>query len=301
MSNSSKKLNVPVFTSTKQSTLMIWASRFAALCATLAFIPFCCAEETYSFGILPQRTPLLTAQYWNPILDWISRRSGVPLDIKIAQTGGLSGEAVKNGEYDFVYSNHQFKPSARSQGYSVILRKDTPDIFGAIVVMDNSSVKTVKDLTGKTIAFANQNGFTGYTVQMDYFTQQGIQVIPAFGGNQDGALGQLKLGSAEAAGVNTSILESYQAREKVNFRVIWKSKPFRDLAISAHIRVPKKVIASIRQAFVDIDSDPEGRKILEASAHFTGESTPPKFLLATQNDYKAYLDFYRHNQFHGAD
>ncbi|MEO5345390.1 MAG: phosphate/phosphite/phosphonate ABC transporter substrate-binding protein [Magnetococcus sp. YQC-9] len=259
------------------------------------------AEETYSFGVLPQRSPLLTAQYWNPILDWVSHRSGVNLDIKIAQSGGQSGDAVRRGEYDFVYSNHQFKPTAAAQGYTVILRRNAPDIMGALVVLDSSPIQSARDLEGKTVAFANPHGFTGFTVQMDYLAQQGIQVTQSFGGNQEGALKQMIIGSAAAAGVNSSILAGYETREKVRFRVVWQSKPYRDLAISAHSRVPNSVVEAVRLAFLELNEDAEGVKILEASERLVGESTSIRFLRASQQDCQDYLEFYRHNVFHDAD
>lgn len=259
------------------------------------------AAETYSFGVLPQRTPLMIAQYWNPILDWVARRSGVALDIKIAKSGGAAGDAVRNGEYDFAYSNHQFKPSTMPQGYKVILRREVPEIQGALVVLDSSPIKAVKDLSEKTVVFANPHGFTGYTVQMDYLVSEGIGVTPTFGGNQDGALAQLRLGSADAAGVNVAILSSYEKREGIRVRKIWTSKPYPDLAISAHPRVPQKIVEAVRRAFVAMVTDPEGKKILEASAQLVGEAKAAPFISATQKDYEDYLDFYLHNQFHGAD
>jgi len=44
------------------------------------------AEEPLAFGVLNQRSALLTAQYWNPILAYVSARSGVPLRLKMGRT-----------------------------------------------------------------------------------------------------------------------------------------------------------------------------------------------------------------------
>ena len=35
----------------------------------------------FSFGVISQRSPLLSAQFWNPILRYVSDRSGVPLEL----------------------------------------------------------------------------------------------------------------------------------------------------------------------------------------------------------------------------
>ena len=44
------------------------------------------AEKTHLFNVLNQRSVALTAQYWNPILTYVSQKSGVPLELRLAKT-----------------------------------------------------------------------------------------------------------------------------------------------------------------------------------------------------------------------
>ena len=39
-----------------------------------------------SFGVLNQRSVQLTAEYWNPILQYVSKKSGVTLNLKMGKT-----------------------------------------------------------------------------------------------------------------------------------------------------------------------------------------------------------------------
>ena len=55
--------------------------------------------ETYSFGVLSQRSAVLTAQYWNPILDYVKRKTGIDLQLKLARTAPESNDATERGEY----------------------------------------------------------------------------------------------------------------------------------------------------------------------------------------------------------
>ena len=43
--------------------------------------------QPLSFGVIIWRSPILTAQFWNPIIRYVSEKSGVPLQLKVAQTG----------------------------------------------------------------------------------------------------------------------------------------------------------------------------------------------------------------------
>lgn len=256
--------------------------------------------EGYSFGTLTQRSPVLMAQYWNPLLDYVSRRSGVSLTLKVAATGDQSSDATVRGEYDFVYSNHQFKPSAAGQGYVVILRPLAPDITGQIVTLEESPIRTLKDLEGKTVGFANSQAFAGYTVPMDRLVRQGIAVEAVFGGSQEGIMAQLVAGGVVAAGVNGVVMRDYAARENLRYRILWQSAAFPDLAISAHPRVPRAAVEAVRKAFAGMSADPEGRRVLEASAKLIKQNPPYGFAQAQQSDYRAYADFYRHSVFKGA-
>jgi phosphonate transport system substrate-binding protein len=259
------------------------------------------AQEVYSFGPANQRSPALMAQYWNPILAYISRRSGISLELKVAVTGDQSSVATVRGDYDFVYNNHQFKPSAASQGYTVILRPRAPDISGQIVTLEESPIRTLRELTGRTVGFANPQGFTGYTVQMDELTRQGIDVVPTFGGSQQGIMAQLKAGNVIAVGVNSTVMREFADREHLRYRVLWQSPPYHDLAISVHPRVPARVVAAVRKAFAEMTDDTEGQQILEASARVINQKPPYGFQMATPKDYQAYVDFYKRSVFKGAD
>jgi len=263
-------------------------------------LPLQAAEPDYSFCPVTQRSPVLTAQYWNPILDYVSRRTGATLNLKVAATGDQSSDATVRGECDFVYSNHQFKPSAVAQGYAVILRPKAQEISGQIVTLEASPIRTLRELAGKTVGFANSQAFAGYTVPMDQLVRQGIDVDPVFGGSQEGIMAQLMAGSVVAAGVNGTIMRDFAAREKLRYRVLWQSRSFPDLAVSVHPRVPRPAADRVRKAFATMTADAEGMAILEASAKLIKQSPPYGFVPATQRDYQGYLDFYRHSVFKGA-
>lgn len=250
------------------------------------------AGETYSFGVLPQRSAVLTAQYWNPILDHAGKQAGVTLSLKVARTAPESKEAVARGDYDFVYSNHFFEPQITS-GYQVILRPLDEAISGQIVTLDTAPIKTLKDLGGKEVGFPSAAAFVGYLVPMDHLLRQKIEVTPVFGGNQEGIMGQLKVGRVAAAGVNSQVMKAYAAREGVKYRVLWESGGFFNIPIAVHPRVPRAVAEAVRKAIDAMDQEPEGRKVLEASAQAVGQKPPYGFRASGPADYRNYTDFYK--------
>lgn len=144
------------------------------------------AAESYSFGVLSQRSAVLTAQYWNPVLEYLSRRIGADLLLKVARTAPESNTATAKGEYDFVYSNTIFQPAMMGADYQVILRPRAEAIAGQIVTLADSPIRRLKDLEGREVGFPSLAAFVGYAVPMDQLLREGIRVTPVFGGNQEG-------------------------------------------------------------------------------------------------------------------
>ena len=78
----------------------------------------------------------------------------------------------------------------------------------------------------------------------------GVQVEEMFGGNQEGTLAQLKAKRVEAGAVNSRFLAQYAEREHVQFREIYVSEGFPDLAVIAHPRVPAATVERVRRALL---------------------------------------------------
>ncbi|MBI3523882.1 MAG: phosphate/phosphite/phosphonate ABC transporter substrate-binding protein [Betaproteobacteria bacterium] len=271
----------------------------ATCCCTLALRPAQAASppspalDTYTFGVFPQRSALLTALYWNPILGYVSRHTGIRLDLKIARSAVESDQAAAKGEYDFVYSNTIFQPAIARNNYRVFLRARDASITSQIVTLNDSPIQTLQDLAGKPVGFPSQAAFAGYAVAMDRLRRMGIAVIPQFGGNEEGIMAQLKVGKVAAAGVNSQVMRTFASRSNLRYRVLWESGGYPNYPIAAHPRVPLSVVQAVQMTLHDMDHNPEGEKILQASAQVIGLQPPYGFRVSSSADYRNYSDFYR--------
>jgi phosphonate transport system substrate-binding protein len=250
-------------------------------------------EKVYSFGVLNQRSVILTAQYWNPILKYVSERSGVPLQLKMGKTAPETSAMTGRGEFDFVYSNHIFTPANQPAGYRVIARPMETAIRGQIVTLVDSPIHDIKDLDGREVGFPSPAAFVGYAVPMNALLQAGVSIRPVFAGNQEGIMGQLKAGRVIAAGVNSELMEDYAKREGFRYRALWTSESYLNLPVSAHPSVPPDKVKAVREALLGMAKDPAGLKILEASAALVKQDPPYGFVAAEDRDYENYLKYYR--------
>jgi phosphonate transport system substrate-binding protein len=249
-------------------------------------------EKALGFHVLNQRTIALTAQYWNPILTYVSTKSGVPLELKLAKTAHDGNANAEKGMYDFLYTNHFFTPERDRLGYKVIARPAGPGIQAQIVVPADSPVQKLEDLNGKDVAFVSKDGFTGYWLPFDALLKANVKVNALLTGNQEASSAQLKVKKVAAAGVNSKVMALYANREAFEYRVLWTSDVYHDLCIMANPKVASDKVAAVRKAFVGMSADPEGRKILEEGAALFKSKGELGFVAAENRDYDNYRKFY---------
>ena len=264
------------------------------LALTVAATAAARAEEPrpLTFGVINQRSPILTAEYWNPILDYVSARAGVVLELRIGRSAPETVEMAERGELDFIYANNLFSPDKLALGFRVIARPDTASILGQIVVLEDSPLRSLADLQGREVVFPSRVAFVGYQVCGDALVRAGVTVKALFAGNQEGAMAQLKAGGAEAAAVNASVLADFARREGLKTRTLWSSPQFPDIPVLVAPTIAEPVALAVRTALAGMADTAEGREVLARAARAAG-SKPVGFVAATDADYEPYRAFYR--------
>jgi hypothetical protein len=86
------------------------------------------AAPTYQFSPVNQYNVQVTAAFWNPIMEYVSQRSGVTLRLKIGRTSADTTAFVLAQEVDFAFTNHLFSPERERMGWRVLARRDAPPV-----------------------------------------------------------------------------------------------------------------------------------------------------------------------------
>jgi ABC-type phosphate/phosphonate transport system substrate-binding protein len=247
----------------------------------------------YNFSPVNQQSLQVSAGFWNPILAYVSAKSGVELNLRLGRTSADTTAHVLAQEVDFAFTNHLFSPERAKLGWRVFGRRDAPPIRAQIVTAADGPVKTLAELANQEVAFPGPEAFIAYKVPYAHLINAGVAVKVVFGGNMDGAFGQLFSGTVKAVGANSQLVEGFAQREKKLFHVLWSSGPFYDLALMASPRVPDADLQAVAKAFFDMHRDPEGRAILETARELIGAPAPVVFVPAVEADYQGYRQFYR--------
>mgnify|MGYP000701065625 CR=1 FL=1 len=247
----------------------------------------------YNFSPVNQYDINLTAAYWNPIIAYVSEKSGVKLNLKIGRTSADTTSYVLAKEVEFVFSNHLFSPEREQLGWKVFGRRNTPALQGQIVVPVDSPITDMAQLKGQEVAFAGPEAFVIYKVPYAHLLSKNIDVKVVFAGNQNASFAQLFAGKVVASGANSLLVDGYTRREGKKFRVLWSSEQFQDLALMVSGKVPEADARKVANAFLDMYKDPKGRDILHQASKEVGLPNDAYFIAASVADYAAYKRFYQ--------
>ena len=250
-------------------------------------------QTTYNFSPVNQYDINLTAAYWNPIIAYVSEKSGVKLNLKIGRTSADTTSYVLAKEVEFVFSNHLFSPDREKLGWKVFGRRNTPALQGQIVVPADSPITELAQLRGQEVSFAGPEAFVVYKVPYANLLSKNIDVKVVFAGNQNAAFAQLFSGKVVASGGNSQLVEGYTRREGKKFRVLWSSEPYQDLALMVSSKVPEADARKVAAAFVEMYNDPKGRDILHQASKEVGLPNDSYFVAASAADYASYKRFYQ--------
>jgi phosphonate transport system substrate-binding protein len=196
-------------------------------------------------------------------------------------------------EVEFVFSNHLFSPERDALGWKVFGRRNAPELRGQIAVPADSPITRLEELKGQEVAFAGPEAFIGYKVPYAHLLSRGVDVKVVFGGNQNAAIAQMFAGKARAVGSNSMLIDGYANRENKQFRILWTSEGYHDLALMASSKVPEKDVRAVAAAFIGMSKDPRGRDILHRASREVGLDADAHFVPASGADYAPYRRFYQ--------
>lgn len=267
------------------------------LCTALLLLVWACsvpaAGEPLRVAVINLRSATLTAQYWNPILDYVGRRSGIPLQLQVGRSQAETVEMINRGDADLVVSGTIFSPQAQTVGYRVVARTAGPPVQGQIVVARNSPLKAFRDIAGKEVGFSSRSVFIAYALPMNEILRTGIEIQPSFAGNQEGVMGQLASGRIQAAAVHSQVMREFSEREGFAYRVLWSSEKYMTWPVAVHPRLPAAQVAMLQAALLGMQDDPEGQRLLATCAAVIKQQPPYGFVAAAERDYDNYRRFYK--------
>ena len=241
----------------------------AILGLSLVFFQFCSSahaeQKTLTVGVVPQFEASRTTKIWQPILERISQSSGVQLQLKASSNIPEFEKQFAAGKFDFAYMNpYHMIVANKKQGYVPLVRDVGRNLYGIIVVRKDSTVESVKDLNGKTVAFPAPNALGAALMPRAEFNNKfDIKVKELYVKSHGSVYLNVLLGEADAGGGVQKTLSQQSEDIKNQLRVLYKTEEVPPHPFVVHPRIDKSTRSKITAAFLDLGSSNPGNEMLK--------------------------------------
>lgn len=217
----------------------------------------------YTLSVVPFQLPLATHKDWMPIVDHLSKRLNVDIELRVYRAFSEFESELFQGIPDFAFVGPYLQVIAhKRQGYIPLVRSSQL-LKGILVVPRDSPLKTVKDLEGKVIAFPSPNSLAASLYIRALLSQQErLRFTPRYLDSHNDVYRHVILGQTDAGGGIRLTLSHQPADVQAKLRILYETPPMVPHPLSAHPRVPPDVRAAMTQAVLDLEKTPGGKDLL---------------------------------------
>lgn len=222
-------------------------------------------KHTFSFGIVPQQSATVLAKKWLPIFRYLNKKTGHKFVFKTNKTIPEFENNLLGKKYDFAYMNpYHYTVFHKKSGYKAILKQGQKQIKGILVAHKNSRIDSLADLNNQTVAFPAPAAFAATVIPKSTMKSQDINVTSQYVSSHESVYKNVAYGNFVAGGGIERTFANTPKEITDNLKVFWRSKGYTPHAIAFTGDIPQSVVDKVINAFLEMNSDEEGEKLLES-------------------------------------
>lgn len=238
------------------------------------------------FGVVPLESPATMFKKFSPLVEYLSRKLGSPVDLRIAvDFEGAIRDIGQNITQLCYMTPSTFIEASKKYGVRVLakaLREGKPYHHAVIITRMDSDLKTLEDLKGRTFAFGDKRSTSSHIIPRAMLKQAGIDLSDLkyynYLGHHDDVVKAVLKGDFDAGAVMESV--AYKFKDK-GIRFLKFSDDIPEFNICYNPSISGADLSIIKSALISLrDTDPESATILKSiDESYTG------FTEAKDSDY----------------
>lgn len=243
--------------------LVIWATPFS-LCVAQGGETSRPGE--LRFGSVAMDIPAEMYRRLTPLTQYLSAALGRPVTLKLSPNMAAAIDDVARGEVDITYLTPVAYIDSHARGSTRVVAKTVTHGKSSfrlmIVVREDSPIRRVQDLKGKTFAFGDKAALlqravvVGAGMPLERLTEY------QFLGHYDNIARGVSSGDFDAGILKDTTAFKWQRR---GLRILYSSPELPPYNIAVSSKVDDKLFAQIQQAFLRLDiNNPKHRRVIEA-------------------------------------
>jgi phosphonate transport system substrate-binding protein len=228
-------------------------------------------KRIVKFGVISRYNPRIMYKNYQPIMDYLTENTPFKFELKLGGTYLDTLNFLAEGKVDVASLGAVTYLEAHKKFRAVpILRPlnhNGEALYHSItIVRRDSAIKELKDLKGKSFAFASIRSTSGNLFPRYYLAKSGIHLKDLKNyvnlGHHDSVARAVLKGEFDAGAVKDVVANKYKIK---GLKFIFYSDPIPSVPIVVRKDTPPEVVEAIKKAFLAIDiNDPDTKKMMES-------------------------------------
>ncbi len=227
-------------------------------------------QEALTLGVHPYLPATELVQRFTPLVDYLSQQTKQAVRLRISKNYQEHIDETGKDRLDIVFLG----PASYVRMVSVYGKKPIlarleiegkPFFRGAIVIREDSPLRSLADLRGRRFAFGDPLSTMSHLVPRYTLWKAGVdtQDLASFeylDSHHNVALGVL-VGDFDAGAVKEEVVAGYEGR---GLRVLATTPLISEHLFVTRSTLPDTTVQSLREVLYKLDTDPQGREIIHA-------------------------------------
>lgn len=224
-------------------------------------------KPVVSFGVIPRYNPMIMYQSYQPLMDYLTEHTPYRFELKLSRDYTEAIAFLREGDTPIAsLGDVTFTEARRSFGAVPILKplsdQGEPFYRSIIVVRDDSSLRTLADLRGRSFAFGDPHSTSGNLIPRYFLFRNGITLFDLGHyenlDSHDAVAKAVLKGKYEAGAVKDVVARRYREH---GLRFLALSDPIPAVPIVVRSDAPPELVEAVRNALLAIDpGDPRQRE-----------------------------------------
>jgi len=238
---------------------------WGSLAANAACLGDAKAAQTHKFDVVPQFTAARIYGSWSPLLQRVGTASGLCFELRVAPSIPEFEQKLLQGEPAFAFVNPYHAVLAhKKQRYAPLLSDGEEMLKGILVVRQDSPIRQLQELQGKTLAFPAPNSFAATLLIRAELAKKKIDTQTQFVKTHSNVYRTVIQGEVAGGGGVNNTLDSELPEVRQQLRVLHETASYYPHPVVTHPSVSPAIRERFFKAFSSLSQDDSGRKMLDA-------------------------------------
>ena len=224
---------------------------------------------------IPDENPQEMLRVYAPFADYLTKEIGVPVKFTPVVDYAATVEGLAASKLDMVWYGGftSVQAAYRAKGAKrIIMRKEDAEFKSHFITRNDTGIRSLKDLKGKTFSFGSVSSTSGHLMPRYFLLQAGIQPERdfsrfSFSKAHDATAAWVEAGRVDAGALNFLVWDKLVETKKVDTSkvvVFWTTPPYVDYVWAVRGGLDPGLVQKISKAFLKLDyQNPEHKKLLD--------------------------------------